>query len=83
LHAFGTGATSDNCASILSLQYSIFWQPMSKPPYPSRRLFFRLILSQKLEIHKVFLRFFAFIRRKNCSPIRTRQLAHRLPLWIL
>jgi len=26
-------------------------------------------LSKNLEIHKVFLRFFAFVRQKICSPI--------------
>ena len=43
----------------------------------SWRHIFPLISSQNLEIHKVFLRFFDFIRRKICSPIRTPFFIHR------
>ena len=53
-------------------------QPLHKSPYTFCRLFFRLISSPKLEIHKVCLRFLAFIRRKNSSTICTLRLVQRL-----
>ena len=49
-----------------------------KSPRTSCRHICRLILSKNLAIHRVFLRFFAFIRRKTCSTIRTRRFHHRL-----
>ena len=42
--------------------------------HASWRHLFRLILSRNLEIHKVFLRFLTFIRRKICSPIGALRL---------
>jgi hypothetical protein len=36
-------------------------------------------LPEKLEIHKVFLRFSGFVSRKTCSPIRTLRFNQRFP----
>jgi len=47
-------------------------ETLNKSPRTSWRHLFRLTLPEKLEIHKVFLRFSGFVRRKICSPIRTR-----------
>ena len=51
---------------------------MIQSPRTSCRHICRLILSKNLAIHRVFLRFFAFIRRKICSSICARRFVQRL-----
>ncbi len=64
---------------ILHGSYLLEWQPLNQSLRTSCRLFSRLILSQKLEIHIVFRRFFDFISQKNSSPCCTHRLIQRLP----
>ena len=47
-------------------------EALNKSPHPFRRQIFRSASLKNLEIHKVFLRFFASRCMKICSPIRAR-----------
>ena len=58
---------------------SLSKEALNKSPCTSWRRIFHLALPEKLEIHKVFLRFSGFASRKIRSPIRTLQFNQRFP----